>query len=207
SVREAPSQRAEVDDENEHAAYPEQLLKASVYQPPAAKPLPSHLRSKSSTVQRPMFIDEEEEDDEQDEELERKDSTAQTSADSGLDHDPDFDMLSPPLPPQRRSPSRRSHRASSRPPPPSQLPTISRIRIKVHSSDDTRYILTAPSPVFAAFADQLRAKFALRSALRIKVKDEEGDWITLADQDDLDLAVEGCVSAARRERAEMGKLE
>ncbi|TKA71226.1 hypothetical protein B0A49_04169 [Cryomyces minteri] len=197
SVREAPSQRAEIDKEDEHAAYPEQLLKASVYQPPAAKPLASHLRSKSSTVQWPMFIDEEEEDEEQDVELERKDSTAQTSADSGLDHDPDFDMLPPPLPPQRRSPSG-SHRASSRPPLPSQTPTISRIRIK---------ILTAPSPVFDAFADQLRVKFALRRAFRIKVKDEEGDWITLADQDDLDLAVEGCVSAARRERAEMGKLE
>jgi len=46
----------------------------------------------------------------------------------------------------------------------------------------------------------------MRRDFKIKIKDE-GDMITMADQDDLDMAISMSKQEAKRERSEMGKME
>jgi len=59
---------------------------------------------------------------------------------------------------------------------------------------------------FKDFVDQIRIKFGIRQNFKIKIKDD-GDMITMADQDDLDMAIMQSKSDARKERNEMGKME
>jgi hypothetical protein len=59
---------------------------------------------------------------------------------------------------------------------------------------------------FKDFVDQIRAKFGIRQAFKIKIKDDQ-DMITMADQEDLDMAIETAKSGARREKSDMGKME
>lgn len=88
-----------------------------------------------------------------------------------------------------------------------------KIRCKVHANDDTRYImLQADGPMgavdFGEFESKIREKFAVKSALKIKMRDlEDGDMITMGDQDDLDMLLQSVKTHARREKSEMGKME
>lgn len=141
-------------------------------------------RSRSRPQQRPMYIEEEEED-----------SFDQSDIDSG-----EFEMV----PTRARSTGRPS---SNRPRGQSQRRSMGlrTIRVKVHA-DDTRYVFLDPNARFDAFVGQIRDKFALRASFKIKIKDEQ-DMITMSDQDDLDMAIMTCKQEARREKAEMGKME
>lgn len=141
-------------------------------------------RSRSRPQQRPMYIEEEEED-----------SFDQSDIDSG-----EFEMV-----PTRARSTRRP--SSNRPRGQSQRRSMGlrTIRVKVHA-DDTRYVFLDPNARFDAFVGQIRDKFALRTSFKIKIKDEQ-DMITMSDQDDLDMAIMTCKQEARREKAEMGKLE
>jgi hypothetical protein len=63
---------------------------------------------------------------------------------------------------------------------------------------------------FQDLMDRIRGKFGLRSRFRCKIRDEDapnGDMITLGDQDDLDMVISASKAEAKRERADMGKLE
>lgn len=80
------------------------------------------------------------------------------------------------------------------------------MRVKVHSGDDTRYIMLAPEVQFLEFVDRVREKFGLKKIFKLKVKDE-GDLITMADGDDWDMAVTAVKKEARGEGVEMGKME
>jgi len=116
---------------------------------------------------------------------------------------------SPPLPYEIVSPSRhasrpRHQRSQSRRAPP---PTMRKIRIKVHAPEDTRYVMASAAPNYVELLEQVRLKFSLKSEIRLRIKDEDGDMVTVGDQDDLDLAVMACKESAEIERAEMGKLE
>ncbi|TID25307.1 NADPH oxidase regulator [Venturia nashicola] len=104
----------------------------------------------------------------------------------------EFEML-PSLPQQMR-------RGSTR-----RGPAMKKIRVKVHA-DDTRYVLVGSAVEFKDFVNQIRAKFGIRQAFKIKIKDEN-DMITMADQEDLEMAVETAKSGARREKSDMGKME
>lgn len=141
-------------------------------------------RSRSRPQQRPMYIEEEEED-----------SFDQSDIDSG-----EFEMV-----PTRARSTRRP--SSNRPRGQSQRRSMGlrTIRVKVHA-DDTRYVFLDPNARFDAFVGQIRDKFALRASFKIKIKDEQ-DMITMSDQDDLDMAIMTCKQEARREKAEMGKME
>lgn len=68
------------------------------------------------------------------------------------------------------------------------------VRVKVHYEDDTRYMMLPPEGPFEAFVEKVSRKFTLKGSVKIKTKDE-GDLITMGDQDDWDLAV----GAAKRE--------
>ncbi|KAH2612217.1 hypothetical protein KXW34_002557 [Aspergillus fumigatus] len=99
-----------------------------------------------------------------------------------------------------RSPIRESRRADSR------RPDVHRFRIKVHAFEDTRYIMIGPTLEYSEFEAKIREKFGFRSLLRIRMQDE-GDMITMVDQEDLDLLLSSATEAARKEGNEMGKME
>lgn len=110
--------------------------------------------------------------------------------------------ISRPLPKTTRHRSR--SRGTSRSRRQKQL-ELKNIRVKVHSGDDTRYIMVAPTLSFEEFVDRVREKFGIRTRFKLKVKDE-GDLITMADRDDWDMAVQCVRKEAGKEISEMGKM-
>ncbi|KAJ5215898.1 uncharacterized protein N7498_002305 [Penicillium cinerascens] len=99
-----------------------------------------------------------------------------------------------------RSPARFSRRANSR------RPEVRRFRTKVHAPDDIRYIMIGPTVEFAEFESRIREKFGFQCPLKMRVQDD-GDMITMVDQEDLDLLLSSAREVARREGSEMGKME
>ncbi|KAB8202344.1 hypothetical protein BDV34DRAFT_215532 [Aspergillus parasiticus] len=99
-----------------------------------------------------------------------------------------------------RSPNRGSRRANSR------RPEVRRFRVKVHAVEDTRYIIIGPTIGFSEFEMKIRDKFGFRGLLKIRMQDE-GDMITMVDQEDLDLLFSSARETAVREGSEMGKME
>jgi hypothetical protein len=116
---------------------------------------------------------------------------------------------SPPLAYEIVSPNRnasrpRHQRSQSRR---AATPAMRKIRIKVHAPEDTRYVMAGPLPVYTELLEQVRVKFGFKCDFRLRIRDEDGDMVTVGDQDDLDLAVGACRELAGVERAEMGKME
>ncbi|KAL9100647.1 MAG: hypothetical protein Q9163_003995 [Psora crenata] len=85
-----------------------------------------------------------------------------------------------------RNSSRHTARASSRRPP-----ELKNIRIKCHYGDDTRFIMQSPQVAFDTFIEKVKEKFKLAKdqAFKTKVRDEDGDLITMGDADDWDMAL------------------
>ncbi|OAL72101.1 NADPH oxidase regulator NoxR [Trichophyton violaceum] len=101
-------------------------------------------------------------------------------------------------PPQHQLSSR--HRHSSR------RPEIKKIRVKVHADSDTRFIMITPTTEYVEFENKIREKFGFKGNLKIKMQDD-GDMVTLADQDDLEMLVTAAKQVARKENNDMGKTE
>lgn len=129
--------------------------------------------------------------------------------DEGSDYDDgsfdegDFEMVSNNPPRRTGTTSTSSGRGMSR------RPDIRKIRVKVHA-EDVRYIMIGTAVEFPDFVDRIREKFGLRRRFKIKVRDDDvpnGDMITMGDQDDLDMVVMSCKTAARKTRQEMGRME
>ncbi|EME76966.1 uncharacterized protein MYCFIDRAFT_205569 [Pseudocercospora fijiensis CIRAD86] len=166
-------------EEDPIEAYSEQVITQQQQQQAS-----SHQRSRSSAHRsQPVAIEEEDEDD--------------VISPSDSIHSPlAFEII---LPPKQQSHSHRSH--SSR-----RAPELRKLRIKVHA-EDMRYVMTSPSVTYGDLSSQIRSKFALQGAFKLKIRDEDGDLVTLADQDDLDMAVAMCKAVAVKDRADMGKME
>ncbi|KAJ9299899.1 hypothetical protein DTO271G3_2783 [Paecilomyces variotii] len=139
-------------------------------------------RRGQSRRQQPRYIDEDEE-------------YASDGYEDDTFDDGEFEMMPAPQP----RPSQR-RRANSR------RPDVRKFRVKVHAEGDIRYIMIPGSIDYGEFEGRIREKFGFRSRLRIKMKDE-GDMITMADQDDLDLLISNAKDMARREGNDMGKME
>lgn len=92
----------------------------------------------------------------------------------------------------------------------SRRPDIRKVRIKVHSTDDVRYVMVGMAVEFPDLVDRIRDKFGLRRRLKLKVREDEvpnGDMITMGDQDDLDMVLMSVKSNARRQRQDIGRME
>lgn len=113
--------------------------------------------------------------------------------------DGDFEMMGGP-PAAVRGSSRTRRRGTSR------SREIRKFRVKVHAQDDTRYIMIGPAVEFGDFEGKIREKFGFQSRLRIRMRDD-GDQITMGDQDDLELLIGVAKDEARRENQDMGKME
>ncbi|KAH8703669.1 putative PB1 domain protein [Talaromyces proteolyticus] len=88
----------------------------------------------------------------------------------------------------------------------SRKPEIRKFRVKVHAKEETRYIMISASIDFGELEGKIRDKFRIPGLLRIRMRDD-GDMITMGDQDDLDLLLSVAKDEARRENQEMGKME
>jgi hypothetical protein len=132
-----------------------------------------------------MYIDEEEEDD---------------YDGSDLD-DADFEMVSRKQTQRRRSPARsNTSRRSDR-----DREVGTKIRVKVHAGD-TRYVFIDQNKTMREFVQQVREKFGIRQNFKVEIRDDD-DMITMADQDDLDMAIQSAKSMARKENSDMAKME
>ncbi|KAK5118056.1 hypothetical protein LTR62_004102 [Meristemomyces frigidus] len=155
---------------------------------------PTHQRTRSSAYKSPHLpISEEDEDDD-----EEQDFSNEPLA---------FEIIPPNHTAHRRHPSH-SHSHSRRPTGPG--PDLRTIRIKVHA-EDMRYIMTNPSIPFHELVEQIRRKFSLTGKFKLKIKDEEGDLVTLGDGEDWEMVVQGCRTAVAmaggREGEGMGRVE
>ena len=59
---------------------------------------------------------------------------------------------------------------------------------------------------FGDFESKIREKFGIKDLLKIRMQDD-GDMITMGDQDDLEMLLSSVSSQAKREKSEMGKME
>jgi hypothetical protein len=143
---------------------------------------PGYTRSRQGKTSRPAYIDEEDEDD----------------YDGSDVDDADFEMVSRSKTNRRRSPAR-SNTSSGR------GGTGGKIRVKVHAGD-TRYVFVTPNTSMREFVQSIREKFGLRQNFKVEIKDD-GDMITMADEDDLDMAIQNAKSMARKEGADVPKME
>lgn len=123
-------------------------------------------------------------------EVEENDQGWHTTTDSPLA----FEIIAPrPTHQRQQSHSRRA-------------PELRKIRFKVHA-EDMRYVMTTPTVTFNQLCEQIQKKFGFQDPFKLKIKDEEGDLVTMADSDDLDMAISICRAAAAQDMADMGKME
>lgn len=128
-----------------------------------------------------------------------------------------YESREPPLAFEIVAPRSHSHyRSESRR---RQQVDMTKIRVKVHGERDTRYVMTTPATTFVEFLEQIRKKFGLlcgeasegkTGEFKLKMRDEEGDMVTMGDQEDLEMAVQACrdtLLAGGVEDAYMGKME
>jgi len=81
------------------------------------------------------------------------------------------------------------------------------IRLKIHFKEDTRFLVIPAEYSFVDLSETIVRKLATKGTLKLKTRDEEGDMITIADQEDLEVAALGCRESALKGGREMGKLE
>jgi hypothetical protein len=85
--------------------------------------------------------------------------------------------------------------------------TGAQIKVKAHG-EDTRMIMITTGIDYSEFVQRLKEKFGIKGGVKCKIRDEDGDgMISVSDQEDLDMAISSSKKAARRERAEFGKME
>ncbi len=82
---------------------------------------------------------------------------------------------------------------------------MGKIKVKVHAGD-TRYVFLTQDQSIRDFWQSIRDKFGLRNNFKVELKDD-GDMITMADQDDLEMAMQAARSLARKEGSDMPKME
>jgi len=121
-----------------------------------------------------------------------EDLSASDGSDAGSTDNDEFEML---VAPGRGDPRGAARRVEVR-----------KIRVKVHTNNDTRFIMIGPRIAFGDFEGKIREKFGLRLLLKIKMQDD-GDMVTMGDQDDLDLLLSSTKQVARKENSDMGKME
>ncbi|OQD79120.1 hypothetical protein PENANT_c061G02782 [Penicillium antarcticum] len=194
------SHRRNLSDTNTNATYPPDQVYGhhDQYDPyTSQRNLANTGWGRGSRHQPPQYIEEEEEE------------YGSDACDAATLNDGSFELVNTAVPggpnhssQQRRtrSPTRFSRHANPR------RPEIQKFRTKVHAPDDTRYIMIGPSIEFAEFENRIREKFGFKCPLKMKVQDD-GDMITMVDQEDLDLLFTSAREVARREGSEMGKME
>lgn len=84
------------------------------------------------------------------------------------------------------------------PQPPTQLPSMPSMKVKVHFENETRVMMLHKRTSFGDFKRRIANKVELDragghvdlDALHMRIKDEDGDFVLLGDQEDLDVAID-----------------
>ncbi|KAF3196498.1 hypothetical protein TWF106_001169 [Orbilia oligospora] len=116
----------------------------------------------------------------------------QSDGDEDFEDDEEFDLIS----------ARGSKRGGNRRPL-----DVRKINVKIHYEEETRLTVITPGIGFNEFTYKLKTKLGMERACKFKVRDEDGEQILVADQEDLDLQLSACKRAAKRAKSETGKLE
>ncbi|EDN05020.1 NADPH oxidase regulator NoxR [Histoplasma capsulatum] len=124
--------------------------------------------------------------------LEDGDYVSDTYEDDSADEG-EFEMMAAPPP--------RSHRRQ-----PSRRADVRKIRAKVHASSDVRFIMIGGSVGYNEFEAKIRDKFGFKQRMRMQMQDD-GDMVTMGDQDDLDMLLTAAKQEARKDGLDMGKIE
>ncbi|KKY16605.1 putative nadph oxidase regulator [Phaeomoniella chlamydospora] len=174
--------------------YQEESMYEDVYDMYSSPRSSRGLRRQPTRMQQPQYIDEQDEF--------ASDAYEDDSVDDG-----EFEMVGgsqvpAPLRTRRPSAGTRAGGGSGQ----SRKTEVRKIRVKVHAENDTRYIMIGPAVEYGDFEGRIREKFGIKTRLKIKMQDD-GDMITMGDQDDLDMLISNAKAVAKRERAEMAKLE
>ena len=90
-------------------------------------------------------------------------------------------------------------------------PEPKRVRIKLRHGGELRFALLDADAAYTVAVEAIRAKLALpddgAGKLRVRFRDDEGDMVTLADDEDWTMAMEGVRRAAREEWERSGGVE
>ncbi|KAG8631347.1 hypothetical protein KVT40_000487 [Elsinoe batatas] len=81
-------------------------------------------------------------------------------------------------------------------PPP---PTVKRIRVKLHAVNDTRYLMISPEIHVSALLELVRTKLGIKGECKVKMRDEEGDFVTIGDGEDWEMCIDMVRRGARGE--------
>ncbi|KAF2167735.1 hypothetical protein M409DRAFT_53709 [Zasmidium cellare ATCC 36951] len=193
AAREVPEVRIQEDPieaYSEQAQHQMQLQQQQQQQQNATGHAPHHQRSRSSAHRsQPVPIEESEEE----HYIEFSPTTSSSNAPLA------FEILPPKTHTTTTSP--RNH-----PNNPSRPPSLRKIRLKVHA-EDMRYVMTYPDVKFEEVVEQIRNKFGFQGAFKVKMRDEEGDMVTMADAEDWEMAVGACRVVAAGGGGGMGKME
>ncbi|KAF4553716.1 Hypothetical protein D9617_6g094480 [Elsinoe fawcettii] len=73
-------------------------------------------------------------------------------------------------------------------------PAMKRVRVKLHGEHDTRYLMIQPSIPFSELVGMVKTKLAIKGECKLKMRDEEGDFVTIGDGEDW----ETCLEVVRR---------
>lgn len=184
--RQQSQRRRSEDQEDDDYSYNGDLY--DMYSATSSRSSRGNRNTATSRRQQPRYIEEEDE--------------YASDYDDGFFDENDFEIVS-------RSALPRSRASQSATSSQSQRPNIRKIRVKVHA-EDVRYMMIGVAIDFSDLNNTIKEKFGLRKRFKIKIRDDEvpnGDMITLGDQDDLDMAIMGVKSQAKKDRLEMGKME
>jgi hypothetical protein len=124
--------------------------------------------------------------------------------DEGSDYDSfnegDFEMVSNRRPAPSTSGSVRSG---------SRRPDVRIVKIKIHH-EDVRLLQVGTAIEFPDLVDRIRDKLELRRRFKIKVRDDDApqsEMITMSDQDDWDMILQGVKAAARKKGETMARMD
>lgn len=76
-----------------------------------------------------------------------------------------------------------------------------RLRTKLHHPSSPRHIMSPPNITFTSYIEQIRKKFEFAStdSFRLKMKDDEGDFVVLGDEEDLEMLIEAAKESLKVE--------
>ncbi|KAK6528828.1 hypothetical protein TWF694_004062 [Orbilia ellipsospora] len=84
---------------------------------------------------------------------------------------------------------------------------LTKIKLKMHHEDDLVAIMIPPDIDYKEFMRRVRDKLKMDRNGKVKFKDDDGLQILLADQEDLDQAIDTCERMAKKADTDFGKME
>ncbi|TKX20819.1 tetratricopeptide repeat-containing protein 13 [Elsinoe australis] len=72
-----------------------------------------------------------------------------------------------------------------------QPPGVKRVRVKLHAESDTRFLMIGPETGFGEMLEMVKGKLGISGECKVKMRDEEGDFVTVGDGEDWEMCLDG----------------